>query len=69
MTMVYQNLYNITSVKVGKISELISGTYTRKLRFSGYKGSMSKDEGVFEFLEITLFGDSEKELEFEIIEF
>lgn len=64
MVMVYQSLHSLTSIKIGKIIQMEdSGTYTRKLKFSGYKGSMSKDEGVFEFLELTLFAETEKELE------
>lgn len=64
MPMVYQNLHTMTRVEVSEISELEnSGSYTRKMTFSGYKGSMSKEEGIFDFLEITLFGESEEELE------
>ena len=64
MPMVYQTLHNISKIELGKIKQLRElGSYTRKLKFSGFKGSISKVEGVFDFLEITLFAENVKELE------
>jgi len=63
MVMVYTSLHSITRIETGEISQLENtGTYTRRITFSGFKGSMSKEEGVFNFLELTLFAESEEEL-------
>lgn len=62
--MVYQSLHTMTRVEVFEISQLENtGSYSRRLKFFGYKGSCSKDEGEFEFLELTIFGETEQELE------
>lgn len=62
--MVYQTLHGMIKIEMDKIERLEnSGSYMRHIKFSGYKGSMSKDEGVFDFLEITLFSESKKGLE------
>ena len=64
MPMVYQTLHNISKIELGEIEQLReSGSYTRKLKFSGFKGSMSKIEEIFDFLELTLFADNVEELE------